>query len=444
MGTVWVARNVATEADVAVKLLLQDRAESPEASARFRREAHAAAQLSHRGIVRVFDLIELSGADEGSLVMVMELLRGQTLADLIDRRTKLSVDETLEIMVPLLSALAHAHSAGIVHRDLKPENIFLAVDPDGHVTPKVLDFGISKLSSPKAPRITSDGAMLGTPSYMSPEQARGSTLVDARGDVFAVGILLYELLSGKNPFASESYHSVVAAILERDPAPLPNVPEKLWAVIEKALRKKPDERFKDASELGQALRDAMGMRPPMASASSEIAAVDVQFRLASVSASTTPPPSTMDGKRSDDGIPGLRSSARWPVLGGAIGLVGVAVLVFAFVRARSDTPGPTAPLTSESVESPQLGVLGEAARDEDATPMQGPTAEAPAGESIEVLPASEPAPSLAPHATKTTAAPPPHRDPRGARDLGGRTRPPAKEDTRPAGPNPSLARDPGF
>jgi serine/threonine-protein kinase len=256
MGAVWVARNEATGAEVALKVLLADKAESPEAAARFRREAYAAAQLAHRGIVRVFDLVELGPPHEGSLVMVMELLRGETLADRMDKQERFTVEETLEVIVPLLSALAHAHRAGIIHRDLKPENVFLAVDPDGHVTPKILDFGISKLTSVEVPSITGDGATLGTPSYMSPEQARGSPDIDARSDVFTVGILMYEMLSGKNPFQDAAYHSVVAAILEREPEPIPDIPEGINAVLKTALAKRPEDRFGSASELATALRNA--------------------------------------------------------------------------------------------------------------------------------------------------------------------------------------------
>jgi len=262
MGAVWVALNQATGAEVAIKVLRAEDAVSATMVARFRREAHAAAKLSHRGIVRIFDLVELEGEHAGTLVLVMELLRGETLAELFDKRRKLEVDDALGIVMPLLSALSHAHSAGIVHRDLKPENVFLSVDPDGHTTPKILDFGISKLTVPEAPRITTDGALLGTPSYMSPEQARGSHDVDARSDVFTMGILLYEMLAGENPFTSGSYHSVVAAILERHPEPIPGVPLALWQVIERTLTKQPEGRFQSAHELAAELSAAVGSPLP--------------------------------------------------------------------------------------------------------------------------------------------------------------------------------------
>jgi serine/threonine-protein kinase len=254
---VWVARNEATGAEVAIKVLLAREIESPEAAARFRREAYASAQLAHRGIVRVFDLVDLGPPNDGSLVMVMELLRGQTLADRMDRQARFTVEEMLHIVVPLLSALTHAHRAGIIHRDLKPENVFLAVDPDGHVTPKILDFGISKLTNVEVPKITGDGTSLGTPSYMSPEQARGASDVDARSDVFTVGILMYEMLAGQNPFMNDSYHAVIASILERDPEPIPDLPEGIAAVLKLALAKKREDRFASAADLSAALRAAV-------------------------------------------------------------------------------------------------------------------------------------------------------------------------------------------
>ncbi|HEY2509639.1 MAG TPA: serine/threonine-protein kinase, partial [Polyangiaceae bacterium] len=197
MGQVWTAENLATGAEVAVKLLHASRARSGDLLARFRQEAHATAQLMHRGIIRVFDLIE-QAAPDGSLAIVMERLRGRTLAERLHSHGPLGVDETLDVILPLLGALQYAHGLGIIHRDLKPENVFLATEPDGEVIPKVLDFGISKMVRRDSPPITLTGLILGTPSYMSPEQLRAET-VDARSDVFSVGILLYECLTGRNP-----------------------------------------------------------------------------------------------------------------------------------------------------------------------------------------------------------------------------------------------------
>jgi serine/threonine protein kinase len=298
MGDVWVARNASTGADVAVKMLLPERAASADSLERFRREAHATARLTHRAIVRVFDLIELD-ADQGSLLMVMELLRGHTVAEKIHQQTRLSVEDALDIVLPILSALDHAHGVGLVHRDLKPENIFIALEPDGQVMPKLLDFGISKMRHPFVDAITADGELVGTPCYMSPEQARGRGNVDARSDIFSVGTLLYEMLAGRNPFLADSLHAVVMAVLEADPAPIEDIPPALWDVIARALRKRADERYATTSELAQALRAAV---PAYASPFKSGAPVRSPFRsmassIPAVNARTTVAPLRMPDRR---------------------------------------------------------------------------------------------------------------------------------------------------
>ncbi len=186
----------------------------------------------------------------------MEVLHGQTLTELLARGA-LGIDETLAILHPLLSALAYAHACGVVHRDLKPDNISLARDSDGVVTPKLLDFGISKLQIPEAPALTRHGEIVGTPSYMSPEQVRGNPSVDARSDIFNVGILLYEMLSGQNPFASGGDRPVLVAILEDRPAPIAGVDRGIWKVIERALEKDASARHGSVAALARALREAV-------------------------------------------------------------------------------------------------------------------------------------------------------------------------------------------
>ena len=268
MAQLWVATNESTGAEVCIKILVVDHVDDDSVQ-RFRREAYAAARLSHRAIVRIFDLVELNAAGEDTttkpcaLAIVMELLHGETLGDYLMKKGKLSLDESIDLALPILSALAHAHRAGIVHRDLKPDNIFLATDPDGHVIPKVLDFGVSKVAQSEKPQrgagpVTLDGVMLGTPSYMSPEQARGARDIDARSDVFSASILIYMMLAGKNPFESESFHSILAAIMQREPPRLPDVPDEIWAVLEKGLAKQAAARYADATELGIALRRVIG------------------------------------------------------------------------------------------------------------------------------------------------------------------------------------------
>lgn len=252
MGTVWSALNLATGAQVAIKLMLPELARYAEAVDRFRHEAHATAQLSHRGIVRIFDLIEFG--ESRSIAIVMELLRGRTLAAVLDERERLPLKDSLEIILPLLSALSYAHAAGVVHRDLKPDNVFLAVDPDGLVTPKILDFGISKLCFTDR-AATREGCAIGTPGYMSPEQAKGLSSVDGRSDLFNVGILLYEMLSGKNPFAP-CRRDKLAEVMKRVPKPLRGVSAEMQRVVFRALAKDPELRFADATQLARALRSA--------------------------------------------------------------------------------------------------------------------------------------------------------------------------------------------
>ncbi len=252
MGQVWVARNLATNAEVAAKVLLPERAVVGDALERFRREAQTTASLWHRGIVRAFDLVELD-RDKGSLLLVMELLHGETLGQRLEKAPggRLPIEETVRVLVPILSALDHAHRVGVVHRDLKPDNVFLAVDPDGERIPKLVDFGISKLRH-SSTSITACGALVGTPCYMSPEQARGEA-VDGRSDVFAVGILLHECLAGAPPFGGQTLHEVVHAILEGSPALPADVPAPLRAVVLRALAKRPEDRYATAGELADAL-----------------------------------------------------------------------------------------------------------------------------------------------------------------------------------------------
>jgi serine/threonine protein kinase len=254
MGEVWLAKNQATGAEVALKVLLPERMSAHDGLERFRREAHATAQLAHRAIVRAFDLLELDPA-KGTLLLVLERLHGHTLAERLEHIGRLGVSETLDVVLPILSGLEHAHRAGVVHRDLKPENIFLAVEPDGQILPKLVDFGISKMRN-AAMSITARGALVGTPCYMAPEQARAEE-IDPRTDIFAMGVVIHECLAGVPPFGGQQLHEVFRAVLEDAPAPLPDVSPELWAVIARALAKRPEERFASAADLADALAAAV-------------------------------------------------------------------------------------------------------------------------------------------------------------------------------------------
>lgn len=260
MGTLWVARNLTTEAEVAIKVLRPPREEDGAAAhavERFRHEARLGAMLAHRNITKVFDLLE---DDDGSLVLVMELLHGETLHAFCEAKRTLTGKEAVALLVPVLGALQHAHDHDVVHRDLKPSNIFLHVDPDGHTTPKLLDFGIAKMQDSSLK--TRAGDVLGTPSYMSPEQVRASPQIDGRSDLFSIGSVLYEMITGENPFRTEAPSATLARVLEMEVDPDPRIEPRLWLEIQRALSKQPYERHASANELADALCVAVGEAPP--------------------------------------------------------------------------------------------------------------------------------------------------------------------------------------
>ena len=275
MGEVWLAQNGSTGAQVALKLLrrgLADPEREREAEQRFRNEAYVSAGLAHRNIVKVFDLVENG---DGTLGLVMELLRGETLRSHLDRVGWLPEGDAVAVMTAVLSGLAHAHDRGIVHRDVTPSNIFLAVESDGHVTPKLVDFGIAKsATSSQLPSLqpvrTIDGRVLGTPMYMSPERIRGLDGIDARSDVFAAAVILYEMIAGVCPFADSTPSASLAAVLERHVDPDPRIEPRLWFEIRRAMAKPQCDRHASATEFCDALRRATGGRDEPLSASLKV------------------------------------------------------------------------------------------------------------------------------------------------------------------------------
>lgn len=253
MGEVWVARNEATQAELAVKTLGRGE-RTPAHDERFRREARLAATISHRNVVRVFDLVD---EPDGTLGLVMELLRGGTLEDLLAERGRLSAHEAIAVALPILSALHHVHQKGIVHRDVKPANVFFAVEPDGHVIPKLLDFGIAKLPAAGS-ALTVDGSVLGTPHYMSPEQIRAKEDIDGRSDLFSFAVVLYEMLTGVRVFAHETAGASLAAVLEHEVDPDMRIEPRLWLALTRAFAKRPYERYATCADFAEALKTAVG------------------------------------------------------------------------------------------------------------------------------------------------------------------------------------------
>jgi eukaryotic-like serine/threonine-protein kinase len=251
MGDVWVARNEATQAEVAVKTLAATE-RTPLHDERFRREARIAATISHRNVVRVFDLVD---EPDGTLGLVMELLRGGTLEEAMRERGPFTGLQAVALALPILSAMHHVHQKGIVHRDMKPGNVFFAVEPDGHVIPKILDFGIAKIPAAGS-ALTIDGNVLGTPHYMSPEQIRANDDIDGRSDMFSFATVLYEILTGVRVFHRDTAAASLAAVLEHDVDPDPRIEPRLWLAMSRALAKRPYERHATCADFADALRVA--------------------------------------------------------------------------------------------------------------------------------------------------------------------------------------------
>ncbi len=256
MGVVVDARHEALDQRVAVKLMLPEVAKKPEFVARFLREARAAARIRSDHVVRVSDV----GTDEGDVpYMVMEFLEGRDLARELAARGRFPVGEAVDAVLEALEAVGEAHSMGIIHRDLKPSNLFVALKADGSKRIKVLDFGISKHGTGDGHdgAITTTKATLGSPSYMSPEQIRSTKGVDQRTDIWAMGVILYELLTGEIAFAGESLGDIFAMIREEDLAPITekrrDCPPGLGEAVMRCLARDRERRFPDARSLRDAL-----------------------------------------------------------------------------------------------------------------------------------------------------------------------------------------------
>lgn len=255
MGIVLRAHHETLDRTVAIKVLLAELAGDASVVARFLREARALAKLENEHIVRVIDFGTL---DDGSPFMVMEHLEGIDLSDLLARDGPLPVQTGVAYVLQVLGALADAHAIGIVHRDLKPANLFVTSKASGRSVVKLLDFGISKASGAVADaNLTSTKAMMGSPFYMSPEQIRATRDVDARSDVWSMGVVLYELVTGAKPFPGDTVGEVLSNVVEANPAMphtlRPDLPLALEDAILRCLRRNPDERFQSVSALAEAL-----------------------------------------------------------------------------------------------------------------------------------------------------------------------------------------------
>lgn len=248
-GRVYAATDVRLDRNVAIKVIRPELAGARAFLDRFRKEGTALAKFRHPGIVPIYDIRER----DGIIYYVMPLIEGDTLRAKLDARGKMSPKETQRVLIELCDCLAATHRAGIIHRDIKPDNVIL----EGTLGSALLmDFGIAK--SIEDYTATVSGMMVGTPTYMSPEQASGDEMIDNRSDIYSLGVLAYHMLTGRPPFTGRTAHQVIAAHVAERPQPIrranPSVPKSLADAIEKCLEKRPEDRFQSASELSDALQ----------------------------------------------------------------------------------------------------------------------------------------------------------------------------------------------
>lgn len=381
MGVVVAARDIQLERRVAIKFLLPEFVDHAEASTRFMREARAAVKIQSEHIARVIDVNTL---ENGSPYMVMEFLEGADLSKVLEQRGPLPIEEAVGYVLEACDAIAEAHSYGIIHRDLKPANLFLAKQADGSSKVKVLDFGISKMtltgSDGADKSLTRTSSMMGSPLYMSPEQMRSTKDVDSRTDIWALGVILYELIAGKPPFDAGSIPELSAKILLEEPARLErdDLPISLRSAINKALSKRLPERFPSIAEFATSLL-------PHAAKRSRVTVERISRILTAAGMSTgeidlpltLPPPDAAAATRIESNPARGKSVtvSQWGKTQGlaeqtlprslkglaiaAVGLVGVLVLGIVFMRMRN--PGEAAEATLPAGAEARAAALNGAA-----------------------------------------------------------------------------------
>lgn len=300
-GQVWMAKSRALDSMVALKLFVRAGTDIDGGAERLLAEARAAAQLEHPAIVRVFDFGETSRGDP---FLVMELLRGESLEDVLERQGPMNPSRLAAILLPIVDALGTAHAKGIIHRDIKPANLFLGRSesrrskPDSlgsvWLQPKVIDFGLVKRHEEGQLKITQEGALAGSPAYMSPEQVKG-VKVDARTDIWSLSVVMYELLTNRMPFPVTSQYELFKALVERDPEPIvEHVDAGLVAIVMRGLAKPVDARWSSMHELGMELAewlDGQGVKVDVSGASIRATWLDAHIPVSIVPPSMPSPTS---------------------------------------------------------------------------------------------------------------------------------------------------------
>ncbi|NRA35902.1 MAG: serine/threonine protein kinase [Polyangiaceae bacterium] len=385
MGQVYLAEHEAIEKKIALKVLRPEYTAKEDIVTRFQQEAISASRIKHPNVLDVFDFGKL---DNGAAFLAMEFLKGNDVADELIEKGALPPERCIHILTQICRALAAAHEAGVVHRDMKPDNVFLQRTGDGEEIVKIVDFGIAQLKSneepetpggPKRRRLTKTGMIFGTPEYMAPEQAAGKK-ADLRVDVYACGIILYEMLTCCVPFTGETFMAVLAAHLNDPPPPMVQmktdlqISAELTAVVERALVKSPDERFQNMAEFAAALLDTpegLNLRSGRErfSSSHSIVPSTTNFSAHSVTAAVdaqTISGSTQNISRSDTPldasgtVPGQAGPSKSLVLGSlaAVGLVGSvgSYLVYTLaIAAPAEEATPSGELSAELAPTPSVG-----------------------------------------------------------------------------------------
>ncbi len=356
MGSVWVAVHVVLQSRVAIKLLSPQISGSPQAVSRFMFEAQVASSLQSPHVVQIFD----HGVDDGVPYIAMELLEGESLAERLASQGKISLDETKRIVTHVCRAIAKAHDSGVVHRDLKPSNIFIVKnDDEDHV--KVLDFGIAKLADPlrvstssPGPPKTKTGMLIGTPQYMSPEQAQGTKAVDGRSDLWAIAVIAFECLVGRKAFDSDALGDLILKVCAQ-PLPVPSavgvVPDGFDAWFARGVHRDVAQRFQTAQDMSRSFRmigtlsDASGFR--------SVSAAEVSDRVVVKGAETSERSDRLAATPPGTEVPSARARRGrvWqPLVLLALG-AGLTLLVLALRSASSTPTTPTRGAISSTLSS---------------------------------------------------------------------------------------------
>jgi hypothetical protein len=440
MGWVVVAYHLQLDTKVAIKLLKAELASNAEAVERFAREARAAVRITSPHVARVFDVGTL---DSGAPYMVMEYLDGSDLSSVIQKRGPLPIQEAVDYVLQACEAIAEAHAAGIVHRDLKPANLFCARRPDGTVIIKVLDFGISKLTGGAGAALnhTKTTAIMGSPFYMSPEQMESTRGVDIRTDIWGLGVIIYELVTGRTPFEGQALPEVCLRVATQQPPPLRSLrmdaPAALELVILRCLEKDRDKRYGNVARLAVALRDFASSRGKQ-SVDAILRTLEASGQPVMSAAPAAVPASVAIGQKTIEPL----GKTQIPMQGGkgkTIAIAGgVAALVVIGViglrAAQSTAPSGAAVLATSTVPATLPAAAAPSAS------AAAPSASAAAPATTESAPAAAAA-ATAPSAVASVAAPAPSA----AAGTPKKALPAANPAARPAAPaKPKANCDPNY